>query len=476
MKYNLLITRKLLVNTLIITSLLISCKEDENPINTGEIDFSNYVAVGNSLTAGYSDGGLYREVQSNSYPSIFATQIGTTITQPLMPPGNGSGYVYLTSYVDGIPGINFLQEDPAAFNKVSGTFHNLGIPGIRIKDVDMKDYGLEVNNPYFYRILPQGSEANSSYLDLLKERNPTFFTCWLGNNDILGYATGGGADGIEGNGQYGLGGLTEPSLFESNYQQVIDELTKNNAKGVVITIPDISLIPFFNLVSNDNFPSLSENLANELEEIYSEINEKIEEYNNEIASNPDLSDGEKQELTREMISFSVSGNNAFVIVDNDLPDINKNDSEGNPIPRIRHLTDDDRITLNGVLELTDVSKLSGIVEPLNDEYALTTSELQIIEEYRIIYNDIIRDIVNSPGIAIIEANDILGQFVSGKTIDGELITTQFIEGGLFSIDGVHLTARGYAIVANEIIKAINQKFSAQIPLANISQYNAVNIP
>jgi hypothetical protein len=38
----------------------------------------------------------------------------------------------------------------------------------------------------------------------------------------------------------------------------------------------------------------------------------------------------------------------------------------------------------------------------------------------------------------------------------------FITGGAFSLDGVHLTPRGYAIAANAIIEEINGKFNARI--------------
>ena len=48
--------------------------KDDPQSSAGQADFSRYTAVGNSLTAGFSDGGLYREGQLNSYPNILATQ------------------------------------------------------------------------------------------------------------------------------------------------------------------------------------------------------------------------------------------------------------------------------------------------------------------------------------------------------------------------------------------------------------------
>jgi hypothetical protein len=48
--------------------------------SSGGADFSNYIAVGNSLTAGYADGGLYDDAQMQSYPAIIAGQINKNIT------------------------------------------------------------------------------------------------------------------------------------------------------------------------------------------------------------------------------------------------------------------------------------------------------------------------------------------------------------------------------------------------------------
>jgi hypothetical protein len=68
---------------------------------SAQLDFSNYVAVGNSLTAGFMDNGLYEEGQMNSFPAIINGQLQaagaeTNFTQPMVS-GNGSGYLRLAS-------------------------------------------------------------------------------------------------------------------------------------------------------------------------------------------------------------------------------------------------------------------------------------------------------------------------------------------------------------------------------------------
>ena len=69
-------------------------RNNEEPVvfeefTPGSLDVSTYVSLGNSLTAGFSDGALYRVAQENSTPAILAQQFsalvnGGTFTQPLM--------------------------------------------------------------------------------------------------------------------------------------------------------------------------------------------------------------------------------------------------------------------------------------------------------------------------------------------------------------------------------------------------------
>lgn len=55
---------------------------------SGSADFSTFVSLGNSLTAGFADGALYSIAQENSTPNIMASKFslvgGGNFTQPLM--------------------------------------------------------------------------------------------------------------------------------------------------------------------------------------------------------------------------------------------------------------------------------------------------------------------------------------------------------------------------------------------------------
>ncbi len=55
-------------------------------------------------------------------------------------------------------------------------------------------------------------------------------------------------------------------------------------------------------------------------------------------------------------------------------------------------------------------------------------------------------------------------------------STTFVTGGSFSLDGVHLTGKGYAVIANEFIKAINAKYKSNLRQVNPNNYSGVKFP
>jgi hypothetical protein len=56
----------------------------------------------------------------------------------------------------------------------------------------------------------------------------------------------------------------------------------------------------------------------------------------------------------------------------------------------------------------------------------------------------------------------------GYVVGGQWLTTDSL-GGLFSLDGIHPTNTGYAIIANEFIKTLNRESAAGIPPVPVRQ-------
>ena len=208
----------------------------------GEADFSVYVALGNSLTAGYADGALNRQGQIWSYPAIIADKIQVInpeleFNQPLLPEGRANGTRFIAAFNGGLPQIEVEQNgltNQQIYAPVQGSFQNLGVPGAKVGHLVFPGYGSAQGNPYFARF---ATTPTTTVVDMAVAQNPTFFTLWIGNNDVLGYATQGGAEGST---------ITDPAQFRAAYQAIIAQLKASNAsiEGALANLPDVTKIPY----------------------------------------------------------------------------------------------------------------------------------------------------------------------------------------------------------------------------------------
>lgn len=432
--------------------------EDVPVVQSGEADFSNYIAVGNSLTAGFRNNGLYPAAQQTSYPYFIAQQMqqagGGEFIQPLMPAENGSGYVKLTSLTITDLGTSFVLTPqapaPDAFAKVSGDFNNLGIPGIRVIDMPVDGYALA--NPYFNRILPAGNEGSTSYLDHLATKQPSFFTAWIGNNDALGYATSGGIAGESGAPGTFVNGFTPTNIFAQSYGAMLTTLTLGGAKGLIATVPDLLNIPFFNTFPAQLIPITSQTNVDMLNAAYTDYNNGVEAMN-------------QQGANLNKIVFQL-GANYPVVEDPSIPD---------PLPKISQLQPGGKLLLTLSLDSVQ-NKGWGTQKPIPNQFSLTTNEVALVEQYIEDYNNIIEGFADGSNVVLFDANELYNRFLGGQLINGVTYTPTYINGGIFSLDGVHLTAAANAIVANEMITTINEAFDATLPPVIVSEYERIPLP
>lgn len=421
-----------------------ACKPDiHTPTPTaGSANFSRYIAVGNSLTAGYSNGGLYLQGQLNSYPSIMANQMksvgGGVFNQPLFSAAqqNGSGYLSLNGFdASGNPIIDTVTTDLAIrgfetipgfgtvtlYTKYTGDIENYGVPGIKLAEITYAPYGNL--NGYFERMLPGDSPTNTTdYLDFVTAKPFTFFSDWLGNNDALLYATSGGAGDV----------LTPKDEFAELYEASIEALTAKGAKGVVATIPDVTSIPYFNTVTVGAILATVQKANPSVQAIFINALVSGTTYAPRPATSSDLI----------VLTFPTS-------------------LIGTPVS-----------TPYGTLPygLTPYT-------PIDNQYVLDANEVALTQDYVKSYNTTIKSVAASKGLAVFDAYAYLNQVkTTGLELDGIPFTSAYISGGLFSLDGVHLTPRGYAIIADQFIEAINSKYNSNIPLASVSSYTGLLFP
>ena len=121
--------------------------------------------------------------------------------------------------------------------------------------------------------------------------------------------------------------------------------------------------------------------------------------------------------------------------------------------------------------------LNALFSPIDNQYVLDAKEVALTQDYVKSYNTTIKSVAASKGLAVFDAYSYLNTVKTyGLEVNGIQFTSSYISGGLFSLDGVHLTPRGYAIIANQFINAINTTYNSNIPLANVSSYTGLLFP
>ena len=85
------------------------------------------------------------------------------------------------------------------------------------------------------------------------------------------------------------------------------------------------------------------------------------------------------------------------------------------------------------------------------------------------YNGIIAALARQLGVVVVDVNGLYARIAqNGYPLGGTILTNSFL-GGLFSLDGIHPTNTGYAILANEVIRKMNSDLHTAIPLVSVQQ-------
>ena len=100
---------------------------------------------------------------------------------------------------------------------------------------------------------------------------------------------------------------------------------------------------------------------------------------------------------------------------------------------------------------------------MQDSKILTADEALQIKTATDAYNTSIKSLADAKGLAFVDANTALNDVADGGVVfDNFHLTSDFIKGGAFGLDGVHPSARGQAYIANKFIEAINAKYGSTL--------------
>ncbi len=374
--------------------------------------FANYVALGNSLTAGFMDGGLHINGQRGSYPALIAGAMGFDIDrdspdydwiQPFVAdPGLGSSS---TDDPDSIAGVLYWDisggievtgpthvdaaEDLALDMAHPRPYHNLAVPGATLSDVlealDGETAALE-DNRLFELVLRNPAFGNTTMLEQCIGSGPTLITLWIGNNDVLLAATEG--DPVLGD------DVTAPHEFRALYEELVDALltgvrARTGFDPVIIAanIPSVPTIPYF-----------------------------LDVTRYEILAGGDVA-YEEEDVT--YVRFPA-------------------------------------------LELEDP-------EILTSDYTLSAAEVAMLDQASAAYSEHIETICAARGIRCIDMRSHLRNLqesgIEGLTGDHPIFDPM---NSAFSLDGIHPNNRGYGAVANFFIEAINEVLASELERVEVA--------
>tara|TARA_R110002072_G_scaffold192413_3_gene349460 strand:+ start:4785 stop:6098 length:1314 start_codon:yes stop_codon:yes gene_type:complete len=427
----------------IILFTLFSCKPkfEIKDTSLGSVDATSYVAIGGSSTAGYSDGALNLNGQENSYASIIAKQFNevspTVFNQPLVSTiginldGNSRLIMGYKTDCNGETSLSPVREAASGDNTIlgsniytgSGPFNNMGVPELSTLEVTTSGFG--VSNPYYSRITSDG--INGSILGDALLQSPTFFSVRLGEQDILNSATKGttvilpltsGPDGVG---------------FDGSLDAILSALSGTGANGVIADIPYILDYPFFTTIPYDGL-EIDAAQATTLNQVFNPLG----------------------------ISFQV-GKNPFTIEDPSSPF------------NVRKMVPGELVLLSVPLDSVKCMGM-GSVNAIPDKYILTLEEIDSIKVRIDEYNAAIGQIASDYGVTVVGLGQLYDGFNSGTTYNGITLSTEFVSGGAFSLDGINLNPRGQSMVANKFIELMNSSFNANIPFADPIKYSGIIFP
>lgn len=503
---------------LLVSLTFMACNNDDNdtpaevPVVPGSAVFTKYVALGDSFAAGYSDGALFAKGQTNSYTNILSQQFvaagGGAFTTPMMVDNIGgfsSGGVQIpkfptryvfdpkTSSPVNVPGVS----GTSITTHLAGTFNNMGVPGAKSFHLLAPGYGNLAGvfttpataNPYFARF---SSSTTTSILADAMAQAPTFFSLFIGGNDVLGYATNGGVptsqDPILGD------DITPTATFNFAYNTLVTTLTANGAKGVVANLPYITTLPHFTTVP------------------YNPLTAKSIGKNNEVAGlatikllNTQLYGPLKQALTAlgagdRINLLSETSTSPVLIKDETLPNLATQLATiftptlgaqtaafyGAVFGQARQAKSTDLLLLTtraaigtaptaldsgvGIAPAFPLNAF-GISYPLQDKHVLIPTEINEIKVATDAYNTIISTAAEAKGLAFVDTKATLTKLSNGGIRFGTFVmTSSYAVGGAFSLDGVHPSARGYGLIANIFIDAINAKYGSTLRHVDLASY------
>jgi lysophospholipase L1-like esterase len=431
-----------------ITSLILlastSCMKtdfDEFESTQGTANFSTVISVGDSYTQGFQDGGLHNEFgqQQNSYPSIIAQQMGANFVQPLVS-GTGSGYMHL-EYRNGEIAViknydhKINNNDPQAIDydptyttwgDKTIKYNNLGVGGLNVRNI----------------IARNTTEALEYHI-------------YLGTSAPAPLAWNGVAGGpISSYGRF----LDFGTI--SNRIEYIEHVKNSNATFFTNWLGINDAMGWAKSGGDAKSGAAALTDASEFREKYDTL---LDVFQNMGA----------QGVCATIFDFTESP--LFTTITLEAVDKDIWIKEGADTTIIRKAVPEDLMLLSALSLIKEGVGLT-VGNPLPHQHVLDKDEKIIVKNHINILNNEIRLSANAHGFPVVDMYNFMNGLTSGMVFDGVNYSTKFIEGGAYSLDGLHPNTRGNAIIANEFIRVINENYKSSLRPVAVNEYRGIIFP
>ena len=387
--------------------VLVACDANRDavgPTNLNSDIFRNYVAIGNSITAGWQSGGINDSTQQQAYPRLLSIQMGTPYKYAsLVNPGCPAPIANFQTQakVGGTTAPPCSLRSPAS---VTDVLNNVGVPDARV--LDPISATTVASNALTTFILGGKTQVQRAL-----DARPTFVTIWIGANNVLQAAytgiltpTPGISNGIVGT----------QAQFQTSYDAMIKQLQDSmpGIKGVLIGVPDASSIP---LMSSGALIASSPQIQGAMAVIAGKP----------VAVDPNCVGSAALVTTPLLLNLIKAGTHPPVI--SCLP------SPADPTGTVGNLF---------VLDATERAQLSAFIVGLN---AYIKGKAAAI------------------GFGYWDPNPTLtGIRNTAQSLSFPSFAATGTFGTAFSLDGVHPSAEGQKLIANQLIPVINSTYGTTL--------------
>jgi hypothetical protein len=389
--------------------------------------FDTYVAIGNSITAGWQSGGLVDSTQRRSYAFLLAQSMGTRFAYPQIA-GRGCpplvGNFQTQARTTGTSSTCDLRSATTA----TDILNNVAVPDAWSFDPTSVT---SVNSNTLTSLILGGK----TQVQRAVEARPTFVSVWIGNNDVLIPAISRGGTATS------LATITTEAAFETNYNAITDALAaaNPNIRGVLIGVVNVTNAPVmfaasaFSGTGGATFKAQFDAIA--------------------CGGTPN--------------SCSESGNTTLL-------DASCTSAPGNAALINTFLAHNIRSNAHpSFIACTPGGAAGTFPAPVGDAFILTVAEQATVTTAVNGYNTFISAEANDLGFAYYDPNPTLVTLRAAGTVIRQTpsyclslpacATPTAPFGTGMSLDGVHPAASVHLLVANAIIAAINAKYSITLP-------------